>query len=81
MAIPPFCEPHIHLDTTQTAGDSSWNISGTLFEGIECWDERKAKLTLEDVKIRAKQTLKWQMAYNMLEPTSMSLIQPSLPLR
>ncbi|MCL1039311.1 cytosine deaminase [Shewanella submarina] len=62
MALPPFCEPHIHLDTTQTAGEPSWNISGTLFEGIERWAERKALLSIEDVKARAKQTLKWQIA-------------------
>ncbi len=62
MALPPFCEPHIHLDTTQTAGEPSWNISGTLFEGIERWAERKALLSIDDVKARAKQTLKWQIA-------------------
>ncbi|MCG6304160.1 cytosine deaminase [Vibrio vulnificus] len=62
MAVAPFCEPHIHLDTTQTAGEPSWNISGTLFEGIERWAERKETLSLEDVKSRAKQTLKWQIA-------------------
>ncbi|ELV8621436.1 cytosine deaminase [Vibrio vulnificus] len=62
MAIAPFCEPHIHLDTTQTAGEPSWNISGTLFEGIERWAERKETLSIEDVKSRAKQTLKWQIA-------------------
>lgn len=62
MAIAPFCEPHVHLDTTQTAGEPSWNISGTLFEGIERWSERKAMLSIEDVKSRAKQTLKWQIA-------------------
>ena len=37
LAIPPFIEPHIHLDTTQTAGEPNWNQSGTLFEGIERW--------------------------------------------
>ena len=62
MAIAPFIEPHIHLDTTQTAGEPSWNLSGTLFEGIERWAERKALLTHEDVKRRAIQTLKWQIA-------------------
>ncbi|MFM5361800.1 cytosine deaminase [Aeromonas veronii] len=62
LAIPPFIEPHIHLDTTQTAGEPSWNLSGTLFEGIERWAERKALLTHEDVKLRAIQTLKWQIA-------------------
>ncbi|WP_421315950.1 cytosine deaminase [Aeromonas veronii] len=62
LAISPFIEPHIHLDTTQTAGEPSWNLSGTLFEGIERWAERKALLTHEDVKLRAIQTLKWQIA-------------------
>lgn len=62
LAVPPFIEPHIHLDTTQTAGEPNWNQSGTLFEGIERWAERKALLTHEDVKARAWQTLKWQIA-------------------
>lgn len=62
LAFPPFIEPHIHLDTTQTAGEPAWNQSGTLFEGIERWAERKALLTHDDVKQRAKQTLKWQIA-------------------
>lgn len=55
-------EPHIHTDTTQTAGQPNWNQSGTLFEGIERWAERKALLTHDDVKQRARQTLKWQIA-------------------
>ncbi|MCZ4059977.1 cytosine deaminase [Pantoea sp. LMR881] len=62
LAFPPFIEPHIHLDTTQTAGEPAWNQSGTLFEGIERWAERKALLSHEDVKQRASQTLKWQIA-------------------
>ena len=31
---PPLSRPHIHLDTTQTAGEPGWAL-GTLFEGIE----------------------------------------------
>lgn len=62
LATAPFIEPHIHLDTTQTAGQPNWNQSGTLFEGIERWAERKALLSHEDVKLRAWQTLKWQIA-------------------
>ncbi|MCS2162064.1 cytosine deaminase [Scandinavium sp. H11S7] len=62
LALPPFIEPHIHLDTTQTAGEPGWNQSGTLFEGIERWAERKAMLTHDDVKTRAWKTLKWQIA-------------------
>jgi cytosine deaminase len=62
IAYPPFVEPHIHLDTTLTAGEPRWNESGTLFEGIACWSERKAFLTKEDVKKRAKKALEWQIA-------------------
>ncbi|MGP9040157.1 cytosine deaminase [Cytobacillus kochii] len=62
LTLPPFIEPHIHLDTTLTAGEPEWNRSGTLFEGIQRWSERKAFLTPEDVKTRAKQALKWQIA-------------------
>jgi cytosine/creatinine deaminase len=62
LVLPPFVEPHIHLDTTLTAGEPKWNESGTLFEGIQTWSERKKSLTLEDVKFRAKTALKWQIA-------------------
>ncbi|ENA36758.1 hypothetical protein HMPREF1487_04936 [Pseudomonas sp. HPB0071] len=57
LVIPPFVEPHIHLDAALTAGEPRWNMSGTLFEGIECWGERKATITHEDTKARAKQTI------------------------
>lgn len=62
LALPPFIEPHVHLDSTLTAGEPRWNISGTLFEGIQCWSERKIMLSKEDVKKRAKKTLTWQIA-------------------
>ncbi|WP_145523760.1 cytosine deaminase [Virgibacillus sp. SK37] len=62
LVLPPFIEPHIHLDSTLTAGEPEWNLSGTLFEGIERWSERKKSLTKEDVKYRSKTALKWQVA-------------------
>lgn len=62
LVIPPFVEPHIHLDTTQTAGQPEWNRSGTLFEGIERWAQRKTQLSHDDVKERARKTITWQMA-------------------
>lgn len=62
IIYPPFVEPHIHLDATQTAGQPNWNQSGILFEGIERWAERKSLLSHEDVKSRAWKTLKWQIA-------------------
>jgi cytosine/creatinine deaminase len=62
LVLPPFIEPHVHLDTTLTAGEPKWNESGTLFEGIERWSERKAMLSSEDVKTRARKALSWQIA-------------------
>lgn len=62
LVVPPFVEPHVHLDTTLTAGEPKWNESGTLFEGIERWSERKEMLTKEDVKNRARTAIKWQIA-------------------
>ncbi|GAB3473292.1 cytosine deaminase [Azotobacter salinestris] len=57
LVVPPFVEPHIHLDATLTAGEPAWNMSGTLFEGIERWAERKALVTHEDTKTRAKKAI------------------------
>lgn len=62
MAVAPFIEPHIHLDTALTAGEPRWNESGTLFEGIAIWSERKKTLTKEDIKTRALKTVKMQIA-------------------
>ncbi|WP_407250843.1 cytosine deaminase [Klebsiella aerogenes] len=79
LAIPPFIEPHIHLDTTQTAGEPNWNQSGTLFEGIERWAERKALLSHEDVKARAWKTLRWQIANGIqFVRTHVDVSDPSL---
>lgn len=53
LVIAPLVEPHIHLDAVLTAGDPEWNRSGTLFEGIERWGQRKATITHADTKARA----------------------------
>jgi cytosine deaminase len=66
MVSPPFVESHIHLDSALTAGDPRWNQSGTLFEGIEIWRDRKQSITLEDVKERAIATLKQQAMQGVL---------------
>lgn len=57
LLLPPFVDSHVHLDATLTAGQPEWNESGTLFDGIRIWSERKQDLTKEDVKTRAKKTL------------------------
>lgn len=57
LLLPPFVDSHVHLDATLTAGQPEWNESGTLFDGIRIWSERKQDLTKKDVKTRAKKTL------------------------
>ncbi len=62
LLLPPFVDSHVHLDATLTAGDPEWNQSGTLFDGIRIWSERKKTLTHLDVKTRAKATIRQQVA-------------------
>ncbi|MEL7034717.1 MAG: cytosine deaminase [Cyanobacteria bacterium J06592_8] len=66
LISPPFIESHIHLDSALTAGEPRWNKSGTLFEGIKIWSDRKQEITLDDVKKRAIATLKQQARYGVL---------------
>lgn len=65
LVLPPMIESHVHLDTCLTAGDPCWNMSGTLFEGIECWSKRKEKLTANDVKERVRQAIRMQAAHGV----------------
>ena len=58
LVLPPFIESHVHLDTCLTAGDPAWNMSGTLFEGIECWSKRKEKLSEQDITERVHKVVR-----------------------
>ncbi len=77
LLLPPFVDPHVHLDATQTAGDPEWNQSGTLFDGIRIWSERKKKLTIDDVRPVPRKHSKFRLPTesNSLEATS------TLPIR
>jgi len=66
LVSPPFVESHIHLDSVLTAGQPRWNQSGTLFEGIDIWRDRKQSLTREDVSSRALQALRRQAEQGVL---------------
>lgn len=70
LVSPPFVESHIHLDSVLTAGEPRWNQSGTLFEGIEIWGDRKQSLTAADVKARALAALKLQASQGVLQVRS-----------
>lgn len=53
-------ESHVHLDTCLTAGRPRWNLTGTLFEGIQCWEEYKPFLTKQEVKERVNKAIRMQ---------------------
>ena len=65
LVTPPLIEPHVHLDATGTAGDPSWNESGTLAEGIEVWASYKQDITVEDILNRATRTVEWYAAHGV----------------
>ena len=82
LLLPPFVESHVHLDTCMTAGDPRWNMSGTLFEGIEIWSERKEKLNREDIRERVTRMVKLYASHgvqfirthvDVTDPTLMAL--------
>lgn len=59
LTIPPYVEPHIHLDYAFTAFQpSAANETGSLFEGIQRWSETKGGLTGEEMKERTRMALK-----------------------
>jgi cytosine deaminase len=66
LVTPPFVESHIHLDSVLAAGQPRFNASGTLFEGIQIWGERKTSLTREDVQTRALEALKLMAQHGCL---------------
>ena len=65
LVLPPFVESHVHLDTCLTAGQPHWNMSGTLFEGIERWEERKGFLTKKDVMDRVNKVIRMQATHGV----------------
>lgn len=89
LISPPFVESHVHLDSALTVGEPRWNQSGTLFEGIEIWRDRKQDLSLGDVKTRAIEILKQQAMQGVLfvrshadvSETSLTALQALLEVR
>jgi cytosine deaminase len=66
LVVPPFIDAHVHLDAALTVGQPRYNASGTLLEGIQIWSERKPDLTHEDVKRRALEEIRWEVAQGTL---------------
>ena len=66
LVVPPFIDAHVHLDAVLTVGTPRYNSTGTLLEGIQIWSERKPDLTHEDVKRRALEEIRWEVAQGTL---------------
>jgi cytosine deaminase len=66
LVSPPLIDSHVHLDAVLTVGQPRHNRTGTLIEGIHIWSERKQSLTHEDVKRRAIEAIKWEVAQGTL---------------
>jgi cytosine deaminase len=62
LLSPPLVDPHVHMDAVLTVGEPRYNESGTLIEGILTWAERKPTLTHKDVKRRALEAIRWEVA-------------------
>ncbi|MFD1705605.1 cytosine deaminase [Siminovitchia sediminis] len=67
IILPPYVEPHIHLDYVLTAGTPRWSKTGSVFEGIEIWSERKQMIheTKDDLKKRALKAIKMQLKHGI----------------
>jgi Cytosine deaminase and related metal-dependent hydrolases len=66
LVLPPFFNMHFHLDSALTLGDPRFNESGTLWEGIEIWAEKKRKLGIDEILKRAETVIKWMVAHGTL---------------
>jgi len=66
LVSPPFVDAHVHLDAVLTVRQPRYNTTGTLLEGIQIWGERKPSLTVEDVKQRALEEIRWEVAQGTL---------------
>ena len=67
IVLPPYVEPHIHLDYVLTAGTPRWSKTGSVFEGIEIWSERKQMIdeSKQDIKDRALKAMKMQLKHGI----------------
>ncbi|WP_422122435.1 cytosine deaminase [Planococcus sp. X10-3] len=81
LVLPPYVEPHIHLDYVLTAGTPRWSTSGSVFEGIEIWSERKQLIneSKEDIKKRAMKAIEMQLKHGIQHTrTHVDVSDPSL---
>jgi len=66
LILPGFYNMHFHLDSVLKIGDPRYNISGTLWEGIQIWAEVKNKLSETEILSRVEKAVKWMATYGTL---------------
>jgi len=66
LLLPGFYNMHFHLDSVLKVGDPRFNVSGTLWEGIQIWAEVKNKLSEAEILSRVERAVKWMAAYGTL---------------
>ena len=65
LVVPPYVDPHLHLDYVFTAGLGENNASGTLFEGIQRWSESKGHMTVQEMKERIYSGIRKEMLHGV----------------
>jgi cytosine deaminase len=80
LTVPPFIDPHLHLDAVLTAGKPRYNRSGTHPEGIEVWGEyKKAFPGFQDMKERVRRAVEWEVSLGTLHiRTHIDICDPEL---
>jgi cytosine deaminase len=66
LVLPGYYNMHFHLDSVLKIGDPRYNVSGTLWEGIQIWAEVKNKLSETEILSRVERAVKWMAAYGTL---------------
>ena len=67
MVTPPFVDPHVHLDAVLVSGKLDRpNVTGTLLEAIDIWNEWKQGLTKDILLENAREVMQWYAANGVL---------------
>ena len=79
LVVPPYVDPHLHLDYVFTASMGEQNGSGTLFEGIQRWSESKGNVSIEQMKERIYRGIRKEMLQGVQSiRTHIDVTEPSL---
>lgn len=67
LVMPPFVDPHVHLDAVLVAGLlERKNQTGTLIEAVGIWNDWAKTITKDKIKENAKRVIDWYIANGVL---------------